>query len=647
MSNYLLTWYGITDLRASLGFEKQGPVLSALMSGGFSHATILAYVNMNKELLSADIPILKTRKISKKNFVEKFIEFFSKNRGERENSRSCFKNLTDGEAYSYVEKISNTPQAHKHFKAWLEEQLSAAGKNVKIDIKEVALKKLNDTDAIYGATLDAFNFIRGKKAPEDIVSVFLSPGTPIMAFSWALGAIRNPDMNIRVISSSSLKKNIEEIALPAGLSNLEVRELNTSKPDSFDVIFHLLGAQPLPTVLALNQFKSKNHVFVTAPPYNADNVKKFIPMGANSYTLEVNPYLPSDVEKKISGFLGKYDWKIKGFNLTGGTKMMYEGALQACKKAFAVPFYFEAKKASLIWLNSYEAQDTIGIGKIDDFFEARGYKILNSGQWTKEMEERIKYTNFLWKNSSLISRCYKGIIDATNKAEKDYKNAGGNTKSGDGGYSYKVEGGGFSISFDGHDGKVKFSGNSGGAYNFTLKDCPDFTKYITGGWLEEFVYWQLMPLMGSGSIFDMRIGMEIYANAPLPLQEFDVIFTDRKRLFIIECKAGSWSSDAVIKLQNNISTYVGDVGRGCLATCFPSTSKTKLSVDARLGRDTRVILLSGRNIPSSIKDIIRLSDEKAEGNAGKKSKPQKIQNKKRKRSYMSPEARVLSRLMDE
>jgi hypothetical protein len=31
MKHYLLTWYGITDLRAALGFEKSdGPILSAL-----------------------------------------------------------------------------------------------------------------------------------------------------------------------------------------------------------------------------------------------------------------------------------------------------------------------------------------------------------------------------------------------------------------------------------------------------------------------------------------------------------------------------------------------------------------------------------------------------------------------------------------
>lgn len=43
MNRLLLTWYGITDLRASMGFEFQGPILGALGTGKFNSATILAY----------------------------------------------------------------------------------------------------------------------------------------------------------------------------------------------------------------------------------------------------------------------------------------------------------------------------------------------------------------------------------------------------------------------------------------------------------------------------------------------------------------------------------------------------------------------------------------------------------------------------
>jgi len=50
MKKYLLTWYGITDLRASLGFEKSdGPVLGALKSGDYTDVIILGYTNSSKQ----------------------------------------------------------------------------------------------------------------------------------------------------------------------------------------------------------------------------------------------------------------------------------------------------------------------------------------------------------------------------------------------------------------------------------------------------------------------------------------------------------------------------------------------------------------------------------------------------------------------
>ena len=50
MKHYLLTWYGMTDLRAELGVEDtDGPVLSALKTGDYSDVVILAYTNPEKD----------------------------------------------------------------------------------------------------------------------------------------------------------------------------------------------------------------------------------------------------------------------------------------------------------------------------------------------------------------------------------------------------------------------------------------------------------------------------------------------------------------------------------------------------------------------------------------------------------------------
>ena len=50
MKNFLLTWYGITDLSAALGLiNEDGPILGALRSGDYSDVLILGYTNGQKK----------------------------------------------------------------------------------------------------------------------------------------------------------------------------------------------------------------------------------------------------------------------------------------------------------------------------------------------------------------------------------------------------------------------------------------------------------------------------------------------------------------------------------------------------------------------------------------------------------------------
>lgn len=43
MKNFLVTWYGITDFKSSLGFEKSGPILGALADGDYTDVIVLGY----------------------------------------------------------------------------------------------------------------------------------------------------------------------------------------------------------------------------------------------------------------------------------------------------------------------------------------------------------------------------------------------------------------------------------------------------------------------------------------------------------------------------------------------------------------------------------------------------------------------------
>ena len=92
----LLTWYGITDLRAAFGFEHSGPVLAALCSDKYDSIVILGYSDDNKQnaLGSFDDLILTNA-----------LALVSSNDVEAERS--------------LVERFSNTKQAHKYYCEWL------------------------------------------------------------------------------------------------------------------------------------------------------------------------------------------------------------------------------------------------------------------------------------------------------------------------------------------------------------------------------------------------------------------------------------------------------------------------------------------------------------------------------------------------
>lgn len=194
MSAILLTWYGITDLRASMGFEFQGPILGALGTGKFISATILAYTK--KTSFDADEigQQLKT------------IDFLRKNKDD-------LSKITREKSWHYVDALANTPNGHTFYREWLLAELQKRGVNVNVSMKECFLRELNDTEGIYSAALNALQ----ETSVEDEVTFFLSPGTPVMAFSWALALLSVPTRNITLLASPDFRKGIQTIDLPESI----------------------------------------------------------------------------------------------------------------------------------------------------------------------------------------------------------------------------------------------------------------------------------------------------------------------------------------------------------------------------------------------------------------------------------------------
>ena len=205
LKHFLLTWYGLTDLRASMGLdESEGPVLSALRTGDYSDVVILAYTNPAKQQHA---------------FVGAVREEWEKWVTTPASKRSS---LSGEHVNRFVDAVCNTESGHELFTEWLRRELRGQGVDVAIQLVPQALNHLNDASGIYAAASSAVR-IAVEDPGENSVTTYVSPGTPVMAYTWALIARSNPQLKIDVISSSDPRKPPEHVELPKALLDSSIR----------------------------------------------------------------------------------------------------------------------------------------------------------------------------------------------------------------------------------------------------------------------------------------------------------------------------------------------------------------------------------------------------------------------------------------
>lgn len=576
MKKYLMTWYGMTDFKASLGLEQTtGPVLGALLAEDYTDVVILGFTHLDKTENRAD------------EFQQKTAEI---------------EGSDPAAAIQFIDLFSNTGDAHNHFTQWLKRQLLDAGKKVDVRFYPVGLTRLNDTEGIYEAATQSLNAVASSEG-EKLITLYLSPGTPVMAFVWAFAALRFPSLKKRLIASSQLGKPPEVIRLPNDWLEWHGKQvqLSSSNSESYDVIFHLFGEQRIPSLLGVNQFSSRKHVFVNSQKYPATVMRQFI--GASDFVeVAVNPFDPENVRSAILELISRLPTSSKiGFNLTGGTKLMYAGALAACRKINATPFYFNGFDQKVIFLNDFTTVNTAKIESTETFLELNGdgLKISTHGilDWSDiETLSKFEVSKTIWNAKKQLTRNYKYLIPYV----EDQK-------------PFHICDNEFYASLDeNYNAKLHIDG-----CKFFFERFPDFANFLVGGWFELFIAGQLMPFVHQDKIFDLRVNLKV-SIADLELnenykfydskykdqsiyQEFDITFTDGYRLFIIECKSGKVTSDMVVKLHEIVKKYGGVDGVGCMVSCYrPSHPIIKQKSDDFSNIDW----IFGQDIPDLLQNFI-------------------------------------------
>lgn len=550
---YLLTWYGITDLRAALGFEESGgPVLAAMKPGRFTDVVVLAYTDPGKR--SPELADAQRQWMARQTSA----------------SQSSL-GLAREKELAIVDVFSNTQAAHDLYKAWLRRQIRHLGLSAKVRMCVRELDSLNDSKGIYHTAARALDSVSSEPGERD-VTCYVSPGTPLMAFTWAFLALTNPDMSIKVIACPDYRKAPEEIQIPYELlapSNRRARQACVDTAGDFDVVFHLFGEQRMPSIFGVRQFPCSHHVFITSEKYPSEIMRQFIPAGAKCDELLVNPFDPMSAKLAVLKAVADLPSARRvGFNLTGGTKLMFAGTIAACRKIGGIPFYFETRNHNLLFLHDYTTLPLRGIESVDTFFHANGFAVMKPGKWDDNeiRKKRVDLTNRLWKERWTIAKAYKQLASyADFDEDAAFRPFSFCVDAYNRGQRVPVE-----ISLD-ESGRGTLSL---GGTTFSYRNCPDFAKYLSGGWMEEYCYLLLEPLLRNGSILDLRVGLEVSWEKPqdgvgrFQAQEFDIVLTDGRRLYIIECKAGAVLSEHVYKLQNCVRNYGGVDARGILVSAF-------------------------------------------------------------------------------
>ena len=582
MKKILVTWYGITDLKASLGLEhSNGPILSALLADDYTDVLILGYTNQEKNQILSD-----------------------KFKYNLKNAQENFRNNNQPEVWNFINNYANTEVVHNNFIDWIKQGLQNNNKKTEVVFYPVLLSHLNDTEGIYDIATQALDIIANWNVNKEVY-FYLSPGTPVMAFVWAFVALRYPNMKKKLLVSPVINKKPEIVSLPSEWLEWHSKSVNENGEhiEKFDIVFHLFGEQRMPSLLGILQFDTKQHVFVNSKQYPAIVMKQFL-NGSYFYELSVDPFNPLDTKDKILSYLKDVPPNTKiGFNLTGGTKLMYAGALNVCKKINATPFYFDIKNDKLIYLNDFYKKDIKPIKSVETFIEIHSDNlfVVKKGLWENISNindiKRQELTELLWKKRSKIAKLYRTIIPYVNDKRM-----------------FSIEKNSIRINFlSNYNVEISIENKV-----FTFENWKDFPIYITGGWFEEYIYMQIKPYMDNGIIYDLRIGLEIglkdkdnkknfsshrdFKNMfKDTYQELDITFTDGKKLYIVECKAGNIKSEYIMKLQNITKYFGGLKGQGILATCFKPNNNV---VKQKIKNAKNIFLASDNKLIKELEKIL-------------------------------------------
>lgn len=369
----------------------------------------------------------------------------------------------------------------------------------------------------------------------------------------------------------------------------------------FDTMVHLAGEQTVPNFLAIRQFPGVQKHLILASTKTKEPANRVLDVaGVRGKVLDVeDPWEAPGIVSVLRSHAP--DGTRCAYNVTGGTKLMAIASLHHALETGARAFYVHTEGAAIQWVGEDWGREPLqGSLEVEDFIRLAGHDLIDPGYWedVPEREGRADVTRTLWKFRRCLAKAYKDVVNAMD--------TGGTLER-----TYKRKQRAVTIEWARGTGRLVCE-KQGKPVVDEQVEWPDFLQYMAGGWFEEYCYLMLRPCLEDGEVQDIRIGLRPSWNMDVEddadeasKQEFDIVLTDGLRLTIVECKSG-WSvrQQHIQKLENNVSSYAGVMGRGILAAALKIDSHQAKPNRERISQSRCLAAFGGKAVEKRMPDRI-------------------------------------------
>ncbi|HYT94745.1 MAG TPA: DUF1887 family CARF protein [Gemmataceae bacterium] len=357
------------------------------------------------------------------------------------------------------------------------------------------------------------------------------------------------------------------------------------------ILLCLLSDQHIPNLLSVHHFKPDRLVLVqSSAMQHKDAAKHFLGglgCGGLNFTVEGNCHVePLEVEDNLENVrqclqraYGRYPAEAWVVNLSGGTKPMSIAAFEFFKAVGARLIYINFQKPNvLLGLDGHASETCTYRPGIREFLAGYGFESSKNPEDVAKAEERAKS----WWNCALriAQACPEqplvrlgDLHDPAVKQRWDVaRKKGLQLEPGllapeDSGLRQELAAA-FSLceAHDGLQGKLDKYG----------------VDFLTGGWLESFL-WQLLRQHADAlGIWDVRLGIRPAKIGITTDSDFDVAFMHDYRLCMVECKSGSQEHDPGAEILHKVEAVVRQFRALGIRSCLATTSSNVLGKDGQL-----------------------------------------------------------------